>query len=92
MKITKNKTKAAQPRKMAPSEDLKEELMHFVEYHQAGRFSRNLRKMLIEFLMYEGATEANYLMDLLYDLEGLFQLLDVIQSEATLNKSIGRPN
>ena len=58
---------------------VQEEFMRFREYHPVNRFSRNLRAMLIEFLMYDGAIEASYLQDLLYDLQGLFELLDVIQ-------------
>jgi hypothetical protein len=58
---------------------LAEELDRFIEYHPARRLSRNLRKMLMEFLTYEGATEARYLQDLLYDLQGLFEFLESIQ-------------
>jgi hypothetical protein len=57
-----------------------EEFKYFIEYHPTERFIRNLRKMLIEFLLYDGATEAVYLNDLLFDLEGLFHLLDEIQN------------
>lgn len=56
------------------------ELKRFREYHPANRFLKNLRRMLIEFLMFDGATEASYLQDLLYDLEGLFELLDVLET------------
>jgi hypothetical protein len=31
--------------------------------------------------MYDGAIEANYLQDLLYDFEGLFDLLELAQDE-----------
>lgn len=63
------------------SDPLKEELLRFIEYHSAKRFSKNLRSMLLEFLMDDSAIESNYLKDLLYDLEGLFDLLEVIQAE-----------
>ena len=56
-----------------------EEFSRFREFHPAKRFSVNLRTMLIEFLMYEGAIEARYMQDLLYDLQGLFELLEAIQ-------------
>lgn len=59
--------------------DIAAELMRFIEYHPATRFKKNIRKMLLEFLMSEGAVENLYLKDLLYDLEGLFELLDVIE-------------
>ena len=49
-----------------------------MDFHSARRFRRNLRKMLLEFMMYEGALEAIYLKDLIYDLDGLFDLLDAI--------------
>jgi len=63
------------------SPELTEALVRFIEYHPAKRFDRNLRKLLLEFLQYEGATEGDYLNDLLFDLEGLFNLLDTIQAE-----------
>lgn len=61
---------------------ISEEVRQFVEYHPAKRFDKNLRKLLLEFLQFEGAIEAIYLKDLLYDLEGLFALLDAIQAES----------
>ena len=61
------------------STSLQEEILRFMEYHPANRFNRNLRKMLLEFLMQDGAVESLYLDDLLYDLEGLFQLLDAME-------------
>lgn len=63
---------------------LEEEFLRFAEYHPARRFSRNLRSMLLEFLMHDGTLEAFYLKDLLYDLEGLFELLEVIQAEGEI--------
>lgn len=71
------------------SKAVKDELVRFKESHPVRRFSRNLRTMLIEFLMYEGAIEASYLQDLLYDLQGLFDLLEVIQLE---NEAEGNSN
>lgn len=64
------------------SETLTAEFAQFMEYHEASHFSRNLRKMLLEFLMREESIEAIYLKDLLYDIDGLFDLLDAIGSEA----------
>lgn len=61
--------------------DIVEELMRFMEYHPAARVKKNMRKMLLEFLMSEGGVEKIYLNDLLYDVEGLFELLDVIEEE-----------
>ncbi len=68
---------------------VQEELVRFTEYHPVSRLARNLRTMLIEFLMYEGAIEANYLQDLLYDLQGLFDLLEVIQLENEIRGESG---
>jgi hypothetical protein len=61
---------------------IQEALIQFREYHPVSRLSRNLRTLLIEFLMYDGAIEADYLQDLLYDLQGLFELLETIQVES----------
>lgn len=61
------------------SPEIVEELIHFMEYHPAKRIDQNLRKLLLGFLQYDGAIEAGYLSDLLYDLEGLYRLLDAIQ-------------
>jgi hypothetical protein len=60
---------------------LQEEVVRFMEYHPVGRLNRNLRKMLLEYLMHESALENFYLRDLLYDLEGLFELLDSMEVE-----------
>lgn len=65
----------------AISPTLQEEFLRFIEYHPASRFSKHLRSMLLEFLQFDGAIEAGYLNDLLYDIEGLFSLLDVIEKE-----------
>jgi hypothetical protein len=56
-------------------------LVRFVEYHPPNRFSRNLRKMLLEFLLTQGAGEGLYFQELLYDLEGLFELMDEIEGD-----------
>lgn len=63
------------------SEDLIKEFERFVEYHPARRLSRNLRSLVLEFLMYDGSAEAEYLRDLVIDLDGLFGLLDAIEDQ-----------
>ncbi|MEJ0057613.1 MAG: hypothetical protein WDN75_19390 [Bacteroidota bacterium] len=74
-------------RKTAPirdhvlSQEITEKLIHFIEHHPPRRFTTTLRRMLLEFLMYDGAIEASYLNDLLYDLDGLFELLEAAQRE-----------
>ena len=69
------------PRAMV-SQNLLEQFERFYEYHPARRLSRNLRSMLLEFLMYDGSAEAEYLRDLVIDLDGLFTLLDAMEEEA----------
>ncbi len=61
---------------------LADALIRFSEYHPAARVSRNLRKMTFEFLISDGAVENLYLKDLLYDLDGIFDLLDEIEAQA----------
>ena len=61
-------------------DSLQQELIRFFEYHPPSRFSKNLRSMLLEHLMHDGAVEANYLKDLLFDLEGLFEVLDAAEA------------
>lgn len=57
---------------------LQEKFLEFITHCPACRFNRNLRAMLLEFLMSSG-TEAPYIKDLLLDLESLFDLLDKIE-------------
>jgi len=70
------------PRAMI-SQELLEQFERFYEYHPARRLSRNLRSLLLEFLMYDGSAEAEYLRDLVIDLDGLFSLLDSMEEEAS---------
>jgi len=77
--LKKGKTQTKTHRKPGVGIVVQEAIIHFREYHQVHRFSRNLRTMLVEFLMYDGAIEASYLQDLLYDIQGLFDLLDVME-------------
>lgn len=72
---------------------LQEEFLTFLKNHPVKRINRNLHKVLSEFLMYEGSIEADYLPDLLFDMLGLFNLLEVVHDEwkiadnATIEKS-----
>jgi len=50
----------------------------FLEYADASRLSRNLRKMLILYLQAEQLALPTYTDDLLYDLYILFELLDEV--------------
>lgn len=65
------------------SSALQEEFLRFIEYHPPRRLDRNLRKMLLEHLMHEGSLEDLYLHDLLYDLQGLFELFDAIELDGS---------
>jgi hypothetical protein len=84
MKSAKKKTA---PRKTVKEPDftvsprLQEAFVRFLEYHPAKRLSVNLRSWLLEFLMYDGSAEAEYLYHLVTDLSGLFDLLEVVQEE-----------
>src|SRR5882757_9891544 len=57
------------------------EVIRFLEFHPPARLGRNLRNLLMEFLMYDGGTEAVFLKELLYDLTGLYDLLDCLERE-----------
>lgn len=74
------------------SDTLQNELLRFIEYHPAYRFNRNLRKMLLDYLMHESSLEDLYIKDLLYDLQGLFELLDAIEMEGRFENEFGRPS
>lgn len=73
------------------SATLQDEVLRFIEYHPAYRFNRNLRKMLLDYLMHEGSLEDLYIKDLLYDLQGLFELLDVIEVDGQLSAVADSP-
>jgi len=68
----------AQPRLTKP---LREEFLRFLDFHPAKRLRTNLRKLFLDFLLYDGSTEAMYLRELAYDLYGLFDLPDVVEKE-----------
>jgi len=78
----RRKMQAVAEKKPVVGKALQRELLQFAEYHPVNRISRNLRTMLIDFLMYDGAIETSYLQDLLYDLQGLFELFEAIQLDS----------
>lgn len=80
-KRQKRAKKAVKEKQPVLSKPMQEAMIRFLEYHPAKRFSKNVRKMLLEYLMSDGAVENLYFNDLLYDLEGLFDLLDVAEEE-----------
>ena len=82
MRRTKNKAKKRpEEPDFTVSPRLQEAFVRFLEYHPAKRLSVNLRSWLLEFLMYDGSAEAEYLYHLVTDLSGLFDLLEVVQEE-----------
>lgn len=81
VKKSKSKKKVAKEKELNLSKPLKEAFVQFIEHYPAKRFNRNLRRMLLEYLMHDGAVTSIYLYDTLMDLDGLFELLDVIEME-----------
>jgi hypothetical protein len=61
---------------------LKEAFISFMEIHPAATLSKNLRNMLVEYIMQPSATESVYLYETLAGFEALFTLLDAIEDEA----------
>jgi hypothetical protein len=60
---------------------LNEAFIRFLQYHPPARLSKNMRGLLLEFLMNETPADSRYLSKTLFDLEALFELLDVAQEE-----------
>jgi hypothetical protein len=73
-----SKAKMAEP---TLSRAVQEALIHFLEHHSAKMISKNLRRMLVEYLMQNVAGESIYLYETLKGLHGLFELLDVAEEE-----------
>lgn len=80
-KRSKRSKKAVQPKKPVLTTRLQEAVINFLNYYPAKRLSKNLRRMLVEYLRYQGAVESIYWPETLKDLEGLFDLLDVVEEE-----------
>ena len=78
IKTRKKVTKEKEPDLSKP---LKEAFIKFMKHYPAKRFSRNVRRMFLEHLMYDGSVASIYLYDTLMDLDGLFELLDAIEDE-----------
>jgi hypothetical protein len=88
-KTRRKKNKSALTKALAREKDtklvlnktLKEAFIQFLECHPAKRFSKNLRRMLLMHLSHLEAVESIYLDETLRDLEGLFNLLDIVEEE-----------
>lgn len=77
----KRKQKSPRPEGPVLSQALQESFLHFLEYHPPQRVSRNLRKVLAEFLKSKNAVESKRSNDIEIDMEGLFALLDVAEGD-----------
>jgi hypothetical protein len=63
---------------------LTEAFVQFLEYHPPSRINRNLRRLLVDYMMYDGSRESVYIYETLLDLDGLFALLDVAEDEVRI--------
>lgn len=61
---------------MQLTKPMEEALLTFIEYHPPARVSRVLRRMLVQWLMPDSAVEERDFRDIMYDVEGVFELLD----------------
>ncbi len=73
--------KNAKPKNKFISDGLTEQFARFVEYAPPGRFSRNLRQLLLWYLIYEEEAPAFDMQELATDLAQLFELLDAAEDE-----------
>lgn len=55
--------------------------VRFLKYHPASRVSKNLRNMFLEYLQSVETKDVQEMQPLLFDLEGLFGFLDVVEGE-----------
>lgn len=72
-------------KKLVLSKALKEAFIKFLEHHPAKRFSKNLRRILLVHLNHGEVVPSIHLEETLWDLEGLFNLLDVAEEEWEAN-------
>jgi hypothetical protein len=63
------------------SETLHAATVHFFHHHPSDRFRANLRRMMMDYVMHDIGHDSIYLYDTLFDLYGLFELLDVAAKE-----------
>jgi hypothetical protein len=84
-KLSKRKTESHQLPKAVLNRKLQEAFIHFLEYHPAKRLSKNLRRMFMEYLRYQDIGVSIYFEETLKDLDGLFDLLDIIEEQWKTN-------
>lgn len=75
-------------RKPGSSQALQKAFSDFIENHPAKRFRKNLSRMILAHMIYESHSSSPYMAETLLDLEGLFVLLDAIEEETDILKSI----
>ncbi len=63
------------------SPTLRDALAKFLKYHPARRVNKNLRNMFIEYLQNADGKDFQDIQSILFDLEGLFNFLDVVEIE-----------
>ena len=63
------------------SKSLKQEFSRFMEFHPPEEMIRNMRHLLLEYVMSDSARESTHFKDVVFDLEGLFELLEVAARE-----------
>jgi len=61
---------------------LSQALKDFFKYHPAKRVSKNLRNLLLECLQSEEVFDSPNLKSAIFDLEGIFKLLDIAEKES----------
>lgn len=79
-KKSKRKNKLTTTRKPV-NKNLAAAFIHFLEYHPAKRLSKNLRRVFLEYLRHQHVGVSIYFEETVKDLEGLFDLLDIIEEE-----------
>lgn len=80
----KRRTTAIKVKKSPLSKAMKDAFILFLERHPPNRVSHNLTSLLLEFISIRETSDLPYLQDLAFDLQGLFELLDLAERETDL--------
>ncbi len=75
--MPEHKTTSPKNNRLSPA--IKTAFITFLEYTPPARLNRNLRKMMMAWLIAEPGGTPAYYEDLLHDLNNLFELLDTIE-------------
>lgn len=68
------------------SPEIQEAVESFIEYHDPARTSIHLRCMLMEAMKHELLIDELYFKDLMYDLDGIFELLSAMSETSNARK------